>query len=96
MNAFTTLSGKGQVVIPKDVRERLRLDIGDKLEVVERPDGVLLRKPVFSKSGRSFEEITDHIRRLVRYDGPPVSIDDMNATISEGWAEAARRGDARG
>ncbi len=95
MNAFTKLSAKGQVVIPKDVRNRLNFDPGDQLEVVERPDGVLLRKPASGKSGRSFEEITAHLRSIIRYDGPPVSIEDMNRSIADGWEEAARRSDAR-
>ena len=95
MNALTKMSGKGQVVIPKKVRDRLRFGTGDRLEVVERPDGVLLRKPGLGKSGRSFEEVTAQIRRILRYDGPAVSIDDMNATIASGWAQAARHSDAR-
>jgi len=95
MNALTKMSGKGQVVIPKDVRDRLQFAAGDRLEVVERPDGVFLRKQATGKSGRSFEEITARIRAQIKYDGPPVSIEDMNHAIDEGWSEAARRSDAR-
>lgn len=77
MNARTTLSAKGQVVIPKDVRDRLKLAPGDKLDVVERPDGVLLRKQP-AKTGEDFDTITKRIRALVNYTGPVVSIEEMN------------------
>lgn len=85
MNATTRVSAKGQVVIPKDVRDRLKLAVGDLLEVVERPDGVLLRKRAV-KSGESFDQITTRIRARIRYAGPRVSIDEMDQAIAEMWA----------
>ena len=85
MNASTKISSKGQVVIPKDVRERYRFVTGEALDVIDRPDGVLLRKRA-SKSDASFEEITTRIRSRVAYDGPAVSIEEMNETIAGMWA----------
>ena len=93
MNAQTRMSGKGQVVIPKDVRDRLRLAPGDTLEVVERPDGVLLRKPVSSKSGETFDESTARLRARINYTGPPVSIEEMNESIDQMWAAGGPRWD---
>ncbi|VVS98203.1 AbrB family transcriptional regulator [Sphingomonas sp. EC-HK361] len=92
MNARTTISAKGQVVIPKDVRDALGLKPGQALDVTQTAGGVLLR-PVTQKSGRSFEEITDSIRARIKYDGPPVSIEEMNLTIREAWADSAGRSD---
>jgi AbrB family looped-hinge helix DNA binding protein len=92
MNANTTLSAKGQVVIPKDVRERLKLAPGDKLEVVERPDGVLLRKRR-TKSGESFEAITERIGKITNYRGPPLSLEEMDQAIAEMWATGGPRYD---
>ena len=43
MGAQTKLSAKGQVVIPKDVRDRLGLAEGAKLDIVETAAGLLLR-----------------------------------------------------
>jgi len=43
MGAETRISSKGQVVIPKDVRDRLRWVPGTELELVETPGGVTLR-----------------------------------------------------
>ena len=45
MTAQTKLSAKGQVVIPKDVRDRLGWLQGSELEVVETGDSVILRRP---------------------------------------------------
>ena len=92
MNAHPRMSAKGQVVIPKDVRDRYRFDAGERLDVIERPDGVLIRK-LPKKSGETFDEITARIRALIRYDGPPVSIEDMNDTIAEMWAMSAQQSD---
>ncbi len=92
MNAFTKLSDKGQVVIPKDVRDRLRLESGDRLEVVERSDGVLLRK-AFKRSGESFDAITTRIRARAGSVDRTTSIADMDDAIAEMWAEGGPRWD---
>lgn len=52
MNARTKVSPKGDVAIPKDVRDRLAWAPGTPLEVVETPDGVSLRKPEGSPFAR--------------------------------------------
>jgi len=92
MNAKTTLSAKGQVVIPKDVRDQLGLSPGQVLDVVPMGGGVLL-KPQHRKSGRSFEEIMAAIRARIDYDGPPITIEEMNQTIAEGWRKAGEDSD---
>jgi AbrB family looped-hinge helix DNA binding protein len=92
MNARTVLSAKGQVVIPKDVRDALGLKPGQALDVTHTAGGVMLR-PIAQKSGRSFEEITADIRARITYDGPPVSIEDMSQSIGEMWAGGGPRWD---
>jgi len=88
MNAKTTLSAKGQVVIPKDVRDALGLVPGQQLEVVRSGNGILLR-PALRKSGRSFDEITAHIREIAPpWRGPPLSVKDMDAAIDRAIREA--------
>jgi AbrB family looped-hinge helix DNA binding protein len=93
MGAQTKVSGKGQVVIPKDVRDRLHLAPGDRLDIVERPDGILLRKPA-GGSGESFDAITARIRARVRHIGPAVPVEEMASAIAEMWAGGGPRWDA--
>ncbi|MEG8039009.1 AbrB/MazE/SpoVT family DNA-binding domain-containing protein [Sphingomonas sp. LR60] len=91
MSARTTLSAKGQVVIPKDVREALALRPGQQLDVIRCGDSVLLR-PAPTKSGQSADEVAARVRELAAsYQGPVVSIDDMNATVAEHWAASGRQ-----
>ena len=44
MTITTTLTSKGQVTIPKELREKLDLQKGDKLVLVEEDDNIILRK----------------------------------------------------
>ena len=94
MSAFTKVSDKGQVVIPKEVRDRLRLSAGDRLEVIERSDGILLRKTT-DKSGETFDEVTARIRAMVDYAGPPATIDEMTASVRAAATRYAEERDTR-
>lgn len=40
--ATMTVSSKGQVVLPADIRRRLGLMAGSQIEIIEEPDGVRL------------------------------------------------------
>ena len=69
-----TVSSKGQIVIPGDVRERLGLVQGSVLRFVLDADGVRLLPPA------------GDVRRLKGRLGPPaapVSVDDMNLAIAK-------------
>jgi len=41
----TTLTSKGQLTLPKDIRVRLNLRSGDRLEVFSQEDGTILLQP---------------------------------------------------
>lgn len=79
----TTVSTKGQVILPKAIRRALRWETGTRLVVENTPEGVLL-KPV-----RVFAETRpeDVFGRLT-CDGPPRSLAEMEAGV---LAEARRR-----
>ena len=95
MNALTTLSAKGQIVIPKPTRERLRMRPGQKFEVVETPEGVLLKR-LPTKGRLPFEEALARVRKVASYGGPVVTIEEMKETIQQGWKDAALRSDRAG
>jgi len=44
MTTTTTLTSKGQITIPKELREKLDLRKGDKLVLVEENGNIILRK----------------------------------------------------
>ncbi len=74
----TRLSSKGQVIIPKAVRERQGWQPGTVLEVEERDDVVVLRRaPLFPRT--TFEEV----RGCLKYDGPPRTVEEMDQGIAE-------------
>ena len=92
MNTHTRMSSRGQVVIPKDMRDELGLSAGQTLDVIKFSGGVLLR-PLAKKSGRSFETIISELQQRALYQGPPVSIEEMNETIADEWSKSGARGD---
>ncbi|MBE2244927.1 MAG: AbrB/MazE/SpoVT family DNA-binding domain-containing protein [Burkholderiaceae bacterium] len=87
MTATTTLSSKGQIIIPKALRAARRWGPGTQLEVHDTPDGVLLR-PLQPAPKTALGEGLAAIRRRVGHRGPAVSLAQMDAAVIE---EAARR-----
>lgn len=80
----TTLSTKGQVILPKAVRDARKWPPGTRLTVEETPEGVLLR----AAPTRSLPPTTiDEVFGSLKYDGPPMTIEDMENAIGEAVAE---------
>jgi AbrB family looped-hinge helix DNA binding protein len=79
----TKVSTKGQVVLPKAIRDKRGFGPGVELIVEERPEGVLLRPSPKAEATR----VEDVFGRLGPVDRI-VSIEEMN----EGVLEEARRG----
>lgn len=77
MPAHTKLSAKGQVVIPKVVRDRLGLIEGMMLDVIETHDGVILRKPV-TRRKLSVDEAVRELRKIYHHEGPPYPIERLS------------------
>ena len=86
MNASVKFSAKGQVVIPKDVRDRYRFVNGAVVEMVETPEGVLLKRPKIQKAATA-EEAWARIRAAVQYDGPCFSDDVIRDGIDRAIRE---------
>ncbi len=70
----TRLSSKGQVIIPKDVRDRHGWKPGAELDVEDRGDAVVLR------AARAFPRKTvAQVYGCLKYEGPPLTIEQMKA-----------------
>jgi AbrB family looped-hinge helix DNA binding protein len=79
----TTVSTKGQVILPKTIREQRHWPAGTELVVEDTPEGVLLKaKPAFTPTRPK------DVFGSLSYKGPAKSIADMEAGIA---AEAKRR-----
>jgi AbrB family looped-hinge helix DNA binding protein len=77
-SASTRLSTKGQLVLPKAMRDRKQWTAGTALEVVDVPDGVLIRR-----EPRRAAYTVDDLVGILKYEGPPVSIEQMNEAVLE-------------
>lgn len=84
MSDTTRLSSKGQIIIPKHVRDARQWQPGQEFVVEETDDGILL------KPKQSFPRTTlDEVAGSLRYDGPPKSLEEMDEAIAKGIAERA-------
>jgi AbrB family looped-hinge helix DNA binding protein len=82
-SATTILSTKGQIILPKAIRERRKWAPGTRFLVEETKDGVLLRPaPLFAPTRH------EDVAGMLAYDGPPKTIEEMDEAIA---AEVERR-----
>ena len=72
-----TISKNGQVTLPRAVMDALALKDGDKVRYVTLDEGVLMM-PV---------RPTSYLFGSLKYDGPAVSLEDMERGIAEGAVE---------
>jgi AbrB family looped-hinge helix DNA binding protein len=72
------LSSKGQIVLPKYIRDRRGWKPGAELDIQEVPEGVLLR---FAK--RLPEASVEDLLGCTGYAGPRKSLADMEAAIRD-------------
>lgn len=78
----TRLSSKGQVIIPSRVRAAHQWLPGQDLEVVDTPEGVLLR------SKRPFPPTDlDAVAGMLDYQGPAKTLEEMEEAIARGVAK---------
>lgn len=82
----TTISTKGQVILPKAIRKRREWDAGTRLIVEDTPEGVLLKPaPAFA------ETRPQDVFAMLSYQGKPKTLAEMEAGI----VAEAKRGNAR-
>jgi len=81
----TRLSSKGQVIIPKSIRQSHRWLIGQEFTVEDTGEGVLLRpKSPFPRT--TVEEVAG----CLKYSGPPKTLEEMEDAIRKGVLEQWR------
>lgn len=82
----TKLSSKGQVIIPKSVRDARGWGPGTTFEIEETKEGLILReaKP-FPRT-----EI-DEVFGCLKWHGPPKTIEEMNEAVGAEFAKRWRK-----
>lgn len=73
-----TLTSKGQITVPKEVRQFLSLNTGDKLDFIIDRDGEIRLKP-------SYVEVTDLKGILKTTNQKIVSLEEMRTAIQGGY-----------
>jgi AbrB family looped-hinge helix DNA binding protein len=78
----TRMSSKGQVIIPKALRESHHWEEGQELIAIDLGDGILL------KPKKPFPETTlDRVAGCLKYRGTPKSLEDLEDAIHQGVEE---------
>ena len=76
----STITAKGQTTIPKAVREHLKLKPGQRLKYFIHPDGTVVLLPTLPVTA---------LRGIVRWDGAPVTLEEMDDAIAAGAIDGA-------
>jgi antitoxin PrlF len=80
----TTMTTKGQVTVPREIRDRLGLKSGDKMAFTMLSDGTVVMRP---KTRR----LADLAGSLTRPGQPKVAVEDMNPFKAAATARATKR-----
>lgn len=75
-----TITTKGQITIPKKVRDDLHLSTGDVIEIVIVKDGEAIMRPVTKKVSEVFSKLRGNVKRTL-------SVEEMNEVISSRFRE---------
>lgn len=79
------VTAKGQITIPKHVRESLKLQPGDKVRFEIEEDGCARMRAM----NRSIDDIVGMLKPY--YDGPAIGVEEMNEAIAEAAVERVER-----
>ncbi|MGL4438988.1 MAG: AbrB/MazE/SpoVT family DNA-binding domain-containing protein [Bosea sp. (in: a-proteobacteria)] len=85
--ATTRLSTKGQVILPKSLRDEKGLKAGVIFEVVSRPDGILLQPKIQHEK----KYVLDDLIGILPYSGPPKTLAEMEQGIADAVKERWER-----
>ena len=76
----SAITSKGQVTIPKAIREYLRVRPGDRIKFFMHPDGTVVLLPKLPVTA---------LRGLLRWRGRPVTLEEMDDAITAGASEGS-------
>jgi AbrB family looped-hinge helix DNA binding protein len=82
--ATTKISSKGQIVIPREVRDALRWRQGDTLVVETKGHELVLRRQSSLGPSLTVEEVAGMGKKL--YQGSPLSLDELDRKAREHFA----------
>lgn len=74
----SAITSKGQVTIPKAIREYLHVKPGDRVKFFMHPDGTVVLLPKVPVTA---------LRGLLRWEGRPATLAEMDEAIAEGASE---------
>ena len=80
----TTMTTKGQVTVPREIRDRLGLKSGDKMAFTMLSDGTVVMRP----KTRRLADLADS---LTRPGQPKVAVEDMNPFKTTTATRATKR-----
>ncbi len=84
------LSSKGQIVIPKAIRDKHHWREGQELEILDSEDGLLLKeRQPFKKTDLK------SVAGCLRYSGKAKTLEEMEAAIAQGAMESITKDDQR-
>ena len=78
--ALATMTTKGQVTIPKEIRESLQLHSGDKIDFFIKESGEAVIRPISRK-------VDDVFCKLKNVKNKAISVEDMNQAIQNRFKE---------
>ena len=76
-----TLTSKGQITIPNQVRKHLGLRTGDRIEFRPQPDGTVILRPLVCRTDEVFGCLSGHRRRSA------VSVEDMDRLSADSFRQ---------
>lgn len=83
----STISSKGQITLPKAIREALQVDTGDRVLFVVREDGVVELRP-------ETVDILDLVGILVPTSGQTATVEQMKDAIRNAAAKTHKKSSA--
>lgn len=78
------ITAKGQVTVPKEIRDHLHIKPGDRIRFIRQADGTVVLRP----AGRPLADLAGALHNPAQ---PPMSVEDMNEARDETVMERQQR-----